>query len=227
MADDFLYDVAFSFLGCDESLAVQLNERLTERLSTFIYSDSKRQANLAGRDGSEAFSRVFGAEARTVVILYREGWSERGFTEIEGTALKNRAYKSGWGFAIFIPLDDPPTVPLWVPQTRLWVSMKRWGVDHAATVIEARVQEAGGSPREPTVAEMAARAAREIREAGEHQAFLDSPDGVEAARREFDRLFVEVQRVCVESAGFIVKPERANRQPGFDGCGIRANQFSI
>lgn len=47
----FKYDVAFSFLGRDEPLAVQLRDLLERRVRTFIYSDAERQATLAGRDG--------------------------------------------------------------------------------------------------------------------------------------------------------------------------------
>lgn len=111
----FQYDVAFSFLSQDETLAVDLNERLKDRLSTFIYSDRERQEALAGRDGEEAFSLAFGKHARTVVVLYRAGWGERGFTSAEATAIRNRAYEFGYDFTTFIPLDKPPTVPQWLP----------------------------------------------------------------------------------------------------------------
>jgi hypothetical protein len=107
-----------------------------DRLATFIYSDAKRQATLAGRDGEEAFSRVLGMEARTVVVLYREGWGEQGFTAVEATAIRNRAREVGYDFTTFIPLNKPPTVPRWLPQNRLWIGLERWGIEHAATVIE-------------------------------------------------------------------------------------------
>jgi hypothetical protein len=211
MADEFLYDVAFSFLGKDEALAVKLDDRLKDRLTTFVYSDAERQSRLAGRDGADAFGRVFGTEARTVVVLYRDGWGDQGFTEVESTAIRNRAFEFGWEFITFIPLDKPPTAPRWLPRTRLWIGLDRWGLEHAVTVIESRVQESGGTPRELTVSDVAARALAEIREAGERTAFLDSSKGVEAAQRELDRLFEEVQRVCAESAGLITKPERRNK----------------
>jgi hypothetical protein len=204
MADEFKYDVAFSFLGRDEHLAISLDQRLNDHLSTFIYSDAKRQTFLTGSDGAEAFSRVFGREARTVVVLYRQGWGEQGFTETECTAIRNRAFEYGWDFTTFIPLDDPPTVPVWLPRTRLWHHLKRLGEEHAVTVIEARVQEAGGNPREPTVAEIATRLIAERKQAHERASFLNSPDGVAAARREFDTLFEEVKRACAESSGLLV-----------------------
>lgn len=96
MADDeFKYDVAFSFLVRDEQLARGLNDRLQTRVRTFIYSDAERQVQLAGRDGEEAFAKVFGEESRIVVVLYRDGWGESGFTAAEATAIRNRAFTEG------------------------------------------------------------------------------------------------------------------------------------
>ena len=159
MADDvFQYDVAFSFLSQDEALAVDLNERLKDRLTTCIYTYRERQEASAGRDGDEAFSLAVGKHARTVVVLYRAGWGERGSTSVEATAIRNRAFEFGYDFTTFIPLDNPSTVPQWLPRSRIWVGLARWGVDHAATVIESRVQEAGGTPKELTAADIAARA---------------------------------------------------------------------
>ena len=158
MADDaFQYDVAFSFVSQDEALAVDLNERLKDYLTTFICTDRERQEILAGRDGDEALSLAVGKYARTVVVLYRAGWGERGTTNVEATAIRTRALEFGYDFATFIPLDHPSTVPKWLPRNRIWVGLARWGVDHAATVIESRVQEAGGTPKELTATDIAAR----------------------------------------------------------------------
>jgi hypothetical protein len=60
------------------------------------------------------------------------------------------------------------------------------------------------------VTDFAARAIKERHEADQRNAFLDSPQGVESAQREFDSLFAEVQRVCAQSRGLIIKPERKN-----------------
>lgn len=183
---EFAYDVAFSFLGQDEPLAVALNERLSGRVRTFIYSDPDRQALLAGRDGEESFSRVFGTEARTVVVLYRQGWGERGFTAVEARAIRDRAFEYGYDFATFIPLDGIPVIPPWLPKNRIWVGLERWGLDHAATVIEARVQEAGGTAHEESAADVAARVRREMEASNRRSAVLETATGVEAALQAFE-----------------------------------------
>jgi hypothetical protein len=87
---------------------------------------------------------VFGQEARMVVVLYRGNWGQTPWTRIEETAIRNRAYNEGYDFVKFIPVDEPGSVPKWLPQNRLWIGLKRWGIAGAASVIEARVEEFRG-----------------------------------------------------------------------------------
>jgi hypothetical protein len=125
VTDSFKYDVAFSFLTQDEPLATRLNDLLAGRLNTFLYA--RQQETIAGTDGEQTFNRVFGDEARLVVVLYRAGWGETRFTRFEQTAIRNRGAEDAYEFALFIPLDSPPTVPKWLPQYRLWIGIDRWG----------------------------------------------------------------------------------------------------
>jgi len=135
-AGEFKYDVAFSFLAQDESLATQLNDALNGRVSTFIYS--RRQEELAGTDGMETFARVFGDESRAVVVLYRNGWGERGWTMIERKAIQDRTLARGWDFLLVIPLDQPAQAPLWLPKSRLWFELARWGIPAACATSWSR-----------------------------------------------------------------------------------------
>ena len=188
------YDVAFSFLKEDEELATQLNDLLQDRVSTFLYS--RRQGELAGTDGEKMFNQVFGSESRIVVVLFREGWGGTPWTRIEETAIRNRAFDEGYDFTLFIPLDRPPVTPPWLPKTRIWIGLDRWGVEGAASVIEARIQEAGGAPRAETVEERAARLRREIVAAEQRQAFLRSGEGVAAAAEELKALFAQIAHLA-------------------------------
>jgi hypothetical protein len=190
--DNYKYDVAFSFLEKDETLAAKLNDLLQDRLSTFLYS--KKQEDIAGTDGEITFNTVFGKQARLVVVLYRAGWGETPWTRIEDTAIRNRAHEQGYDFAIFIPLDDPPSVPDWIPKNRLWVGLNRWGINGAASVIEARVQEQGGFPYEESVKERAKRLERAINFENERKQFLIS-NGVHLSDEEFTAMGDELERL--------------------------------
>tara|TARA_R110000787_G_scaffold286394_1_gene404609 strand:- start:5099 stop:6037 length:939 start_codon:yes stop_codon:yes gene_type:complete len=195
--DNYKYDVAFSFLAKDEMLATELNDLLQDRLTTFLYS--KKQEELAGTDGEKTFNSAFGEQASLVAVLYREGWGDTPWTRIEQTAIKNRAFNEGYDFVIFIPLDQPASVPKWLPKTQLWVGLERWGKTGAASVIEARVQELGGSPHIETVEEQAKRLERAINFKKEKEQFLRSHEGVNRSNEEFSGLGDELERL-VETA---------------------------
>jgi hypothetical protein len=51
LTQKYEYEVAFSFNALDEGLATQLNDLISDRMKTFLYSE--RQREIAGRDGQE------------------------------------------------------------------------------------------------------------------------------------------------------------------------------
>jgi hypothetical protein len=225
MGDDrFKYDVAFSFLAEDEELAIQINDLLQDRITTFIYS--RKQEEIAGRDGEETFNRVFGSEARIVFVLYREGWGKTPWTRIEESAIRNRAYEKGYDFALFAPLDKPPSVPEWLPRNRIWIGLERWGIEGAASIIEARVREAGGEPREESAEQRAARFGREIAAEKARQNFLESENGVNSSENEIDKLFSELEKltrnICKNGKTFSLNFRKRSKQ-----CAIYGDGFSI
>ncbi len=200
----YQYDVAYSFMAQDEAIAAELDELLRGRISTFLYS--KRQENIAGTDGEKSFNAVFSEQARLVVVLYRTGWGGTPWTRIEETAIRNRAYEEGYDFVIFIPLDSPPTVPRWLPRTRLWIGLNRWGVSGAASAIESRIQELGGEPHEESVIDKAARIEAQIKFLETRTKFLRSIEGVAAASALFsqlkDAIKDEIEQVNLASPTF-------------------------
>lgn len=187
----FDYDVAFSFLANDESIALQINDALKGSVATFLYSE--QQKKLAGTDGEATFNTIFGQKSRSVVILYRKDWGKTPWTRIEETAIRNRAYENGYDFALLVPLDKPPTKPQWFPQSRLWIGFDRWGIKGAAAVIEARVQELGGTLHRETLEERAERNEREIRFHKERESALNSYAGVKAFDEAMERTRVTLQ----------------------------------
>jgi hypothetical protein len=212
VTDSFKYDVAFSFLGQDEPLATRLADQLGGRLHVFLYS--RQQEAIAGTDGEKTLNAVFGEQSRIVVVLYRAAWGQTPFTRIEETAIRNRAFDHGYDFALFIPLDPSPTVPPWLPKNRIWIGLERWGEHAAAGVIEARVQEAGGEPRQETAADSARRLARELAAAQRREQFRESAEGVQAAEREVGVLIDAVENTAQADTGLTLDFERndARRQ---------------
>jgi hypothetical protein len=199
--DEFKYDVAFSFLGRDEAIARQLNDLVSGRVSTFIYSDAKRQAEIVGRDGEESFARVFGTEARTVVVLYRPGWGEAGFTAVEANAIRDRAHTENFNFTTFLLLE-PPKAPKWLPRNRIWGDLATKGVEHAATVIESRILEEGGQVGPETAAAAAKKLRHRMTITSRRRDLLDSGDHYPRALAAFDDLAGAIHRIA-ESTGLL------------------------
>ena len=200
---NFKYEIAFSFLACDEGTAIALNDLVSDRLSTFLYS--KRQEELAGQDGEQRFNAVFGSEARVVVVLYRAGWGQTPWTRIEETAIHNRGFEDGYEFLVLIPLDKPPTAPKWLPRTYIWVGLDRWGLHGAAAVIEAQVANAGGQIRQETAEDQAQRVRRKQLLERERTRSLNSDEGVRTADNQVRDLLQEMegmaQRISTSGLG--------------------------
>jgi len=184
---EYKYDVAFSFLKEDESLAQEMNSALKDKTKTFLYS--KRQDKIAGTDGEESFNKVFGEEARVVVVLYRQGWGNSPWTRIEETAIKNRALVEGYEFTLFILLDEPPTVPNYLPRTYIWFGIHKYGIQVALSVIESKIQSEGGKIKIETTEDIAKRIKDDKIFNNKRLAFLHSEKGIESFRLEAKRLF--------------------------------------
>jgi len=216
---DYKYDVAFSFLAEDEGLATSINDLVKDRQITFIYSE--KQKELAGTDGEKTFNRVFGSEARIVFVLYRKGWGETPWTRIEETAIRNRAYEKGYDFVVFALLDKASSSPEWLPITKIWVGIDRWGIEGAASVIEARVEEAGGEPKEETTESRVARIRKEIGAEKEKKSFLNSFEGLNAAKEEISNLFAELEKVVASEDDELQIASAAKE------CAIYGGGFSV
>ena len=210
---EYEYDVALSFLVQDEPLATQLANILEERHRVFLYS--RKQEQLAGTDGEKTFNDVFAKQARVVVVLYRQGWGESPWTRIEETALRNRAYDEGYDFALFVPTEDKPSVPKYVPRTRLWIGLERFGINGAASVIDARVQELGGTPRVQSLEERAARAQKASESKTFREGYFRSHEGVQAADASFAHILEAIEervtRLQAAAPGLALQAKRFGR----------------
>jgi hypothetical protein len=78
------------------------------------------------------------------------------------------------------------------------VGLDRWGIAGAASVIEARVQQAGGTLFEETPLERARRIEHEIASEEARRTFLYSEQGVISAETELLRVFDEIENVSEE-----------------------------
>lgn len=194
--DNYEYDVAFSFAQRDEALAESIYKLLKDRLKCFIYSEEQKK--LAGTDGELTFNKVFSKEARIVVVFHSQDWGNTKWTRIEETAIKNKGFDEGYDFVILIPTEKAVNPPKWLPKTRLWVGLDRWGVESAASVIEARVQEFGGQIKELTVLEKFVQENERIKQKKRTEQLLSSNEGYRLGEAEFFKLKAEFENTANE-----------------------------
>jgi hypothetical protein len=194
-APSFEYEVAISFHSLDEGLATELCDLVQKSSKTFLYS--KKQEVLAGTDGETTFNRVFGEQTRLVVVFVRKEWGETPFTRIEQTAIRNRAFDSGYDFTFFIP-TDACKLPSWVPKNRIWCALDRFGLEGAAGAIEMRLQELGGEPTVESTIDRAARFQRAREFDAVREKFDHSIEGVEQADQAFTSLVEDIAGLASE-----------------------------
>lgn len=218
------YDAAFSFLVEDEALAIRIADALRDRMNAFVYSE--RQKELVGKDGVEQFGTLFREKARVCVVLYRNGWGQTKWTRIEETAIKERAFDSGWDFLIVIALESSAT-PAWLPKTKIWLGFQRFGLDGAASLIDCRVQETGGEVREEGPREKADRLLRMAKLKNERQKILESAEGVKMARQELGIVFSNIENEVKAIRSLPESPELYFRLDNETSCVVETPQGSF
>jgi hypothetical protein len=103
-------------------------------------------------------------------------------------------------------------MPKWLPKTRLYVSLDRFGLEGAAAVIEARVAELGGRPQQETVADRAARFSRRANLRTLQRNFLKNETGVHAAVNDFENFSVTLEATvsAMKATGVSLTTKRSN-----------------
>ena len=222
--DDYKYDVAFSFLKKDEHLANQINDLIKDNLSTFLYS--KRLEDLANKKPEKTFIDVFGKQSKIVVVLFRNKWGTTPWTRIEEKAIRNRASNEGYNFLLFIPMDDPPTVPKYLPKSQIWDKLAQSGIKGAATVIEERVKLLADESRKKSPINNVRKINEEPQYEIERSKFLESVHGLEIAELELQKLFSELnklkRKIEKDTIGLPF-----NYQQDDKNCIIHCGEFSI
>jgi len=189
--DKYKYHVAISLLSEDSAIGQEIVDLIADRFTTFIYT--KNFTEIEGTDGVETFAKVFGGEALLNVILFREGWGRRGYTEVEANAIKISGVEGdGWDHLLVVRLDKSE-LPKWIPKNRIYSDFEKRGPLGVASVIEYRVQELGGELREETIEDFAARKLRERNLAEEIREYLESPKALKDAKAEVVRMFDRCQ----------------------------------
>jgi hypothetical protein len=224
MRDDFKYDVAFSFVQKDEQLALQIADRIRDRVRVFVYSE--KQEVFVGADGVDQHGRIYEDEARVVVVLYREEWGQTDWTRVEETAIKNRGFKEGYDYLVFVPLDNADK-PKWLPKTRIWVGFDRYGINGVASAIEAAVQSEGGSIHHESIADFAVRVGRELTFQSERSSWYESKEGVASAKEEVENLLGVLHQLSEDINNKSPQTQVSFQQAGQDASSLSCKGYDL
>jgi hypothetical protein len=124
----------------------------------FVYS--KRQEDLAGKDGVEAFRDVFRHRSRLVVLMFRSPWGDTPWTRVEKTAIEELCLEEGWEHLVAVRLDETP-LPKWVPKPHLYLDLRTFTLSDLVGAIKGRLLEIGVEIVKPSAAERAAAVRRQ------------------------------------------------------------------
>jgi len=193
------YDVAISLRWTDVEHARALYDLLCDRLDVFFADE--RQADFVGTDGEESFGFIFRDQSRIVVVFYRSDWGSTTFTRAEEAAIKQRGYKDGYGFTVWVPMDEEKSIPPYIPPQQIWFDFDKYGVSGLAAVVEERVRDSGREVQSETIQEKLQRSTRRAELAGKRKVFENSQeaaDFVAEASRQLERMITDRTQLYVE-----------------------------
>jgi hypothetical protein len=218
------HDIAYSMLALDEPYARRLITELKKRLQgeQYLYS---RKTEDAAQDSAllDTISRIFSADARLVVLLYRPGWGATPFTAAEQAAIQTRRLSESGDRSIFVVAMQPPHVPEWHPEHEFWADADVYSVPQISAMIEfALARERGPvTPETPRRTEDRVQEPEPLVRRGD----LHEEEGSARTAAEVEKLFaaLTVEAAEVTRAG----PMRAACEVTSTACTVTYNQTTL
>jgi len=189
------YDIAISYLAEDEELAFAIYTELGEVLNIFIYT--QHQEELAGKNGVEPLRNIFINKTNLIVILYRNGWGNTGWTSTEEKAIIDFGLKNKWEGILLINLDLTK-IPNWFPESEIYIDFQKYSFEELIGIIKLRAQERGGEVKTITAVDRAKILEIKREYENEKKKILESEEGLKRASAEANDLFEEIDRICIE-----------------------------
>lgn len=105
MESKYEFELGISFLTQDENLAERLNEELNQHVKTYFYKEHEKKQVF--QDAVELYDEIFSQQVRFSIILYRDGWGDKGITSVEKRAIKSVLIDDDRGidFILLVSLD--------------------------------------------------------------------------------------------------------------------------
>lgn len=186
---DFVYDVAISFLSQDLALAQALYDELSKDLEVFFYAGN--QEELAGSDGLESMRAPFRSLSRLNLVLYRPKWGNTKWTGIEQIAIQESCLATSFKNIFFFVIEPTSEIPAWLPDTHVRFNYSDFTLEQAVGAIKARVQDRGGHFKPMTPSRKAALLQIEEKYQRDRRQ-IDSPEGIQQIFENVELLFSEI-----------------------------------
>jgi len=140
----FRFDIALSYVNAQQRLASELSTILRQR-GLAVFFDRVDVETIVGRDGPDALTDVYQAQARVCVLLCSPAYEDSAWTKIERDAVLARRAVDRTAFLIPVRVEGEP--PSWLPRQLLYFDLLRQSIDELAEVIIKRVQRVAGASR--------------------------------------------------------------------------------
>lgn len=220
MKDKPKADIALSFMMPDIALARRLYLALSETSTVFFFERS--QEEITGRHGDEVFRKPF-LDARVSVVLYRQGYGEKGWTGVERTAISEACLANGYRNLFVVVTESNSKVPPWVPATHIYFNVETFPEEQLIGAIRSKVLELGGEPQPMSAEKRAGILKENQRFEADRKRFWQ--EGLLIMEREVAAVFAEVIKKISDLDRGSVK----NFQVGSDArsCGVRSAHATI
>jgi hypothetical protein len=221
MSEKLQPDVALSFMMADIALARRLYGALSETLNVFFFERS--QEELTGRHGDEVFRTPF-LNARLSVVLYREGYGEKGWSGVERTAIGEACLANGYRNLFVVVTTEPkPKLPPWIPSTHIYFGVESFPEEQLIGAIRSKVLELGAAPQ-PMTAEKRANLLKENqRYEADKRRFWQ--EGLPIMQHEVTAAFEEITKKVSESDKGPIKSFEVGYNERW--CAIRDRNVSL
>lgn len=184
---EFEYDVAFSLLDQDETLAAEIDEQIKYELKTFLYT--RKQKESLGKDGFKTLSETFEKDSRIVVVLFREGYGGTKWTKVEEKSIATRVFNNlqSVEFIVFVRLDQSP-FPHWFKNTDFYFNINNYSIEQLAGAIKYKVENFGGVIKEESFLDSINKKLREKEFKEDRYKYLTNPQTKYDIKKEFDNI---------------------------------------
>jgi hypothetical protein len=225
--DSTRYDVAISFLIEDLAIAHALHDKLAEGLQVFFFP--RNQEDLAGTDGLESMRAPFRNESRLNVVVYRQRWGHTKWTAVEEIAIKESCLDNAFRNVFFYVVENPTTLPKWVPGTHVYFSSSHYTLEEAVGAIKSRVADQGGEFKPLTPVRKAELLNAEQQFRYQRSSML-SGSALDAIYKELNKLYAAISKQCDDVTGngfqirhrIDVEPQRVHQD-----CFLAADQVGM